>query len=498
MTALIEGGSGPRLLSSLSLFNTNKQMLKRFLYLLAVIAVGFVPFLVTHAQTARFALVAISPTGQKTVCVERASQSVLNALGENGFTPKQDDTGFIYSLIGHDGPVSTDPAAQAAFWGFWWASGDNLGFSDRGPAEVVPQTNNRYVFSFGNGTLPSSIPSFQSVCPDPVQPAAAPVNNSQSTSTPAPVANPSGPTLQTSINYLRTNFAAQALANRDWGAMALGANGVSVATGTTADPSVLSLARNALGKAAQGQERTSLVDQIKASYAGGQLGESTLISDDIFGVLAIQATDPAWLRTRTDIFQTILSSQRSDGSFGYSESGDGDADMTAAAVWALVYAPTYPTDVIARAFNYLNAARASDGGYGYRPGAAASVATSSWVLLAYRATDTAFPALETYLHNQRQADGSYLQSGQPNYLNTAYAVLALSGQRMPIVPAATPNPTPAPTPSPTPKPTTSVYGNGASAIERTYTETNDFGCSASAAATATGTAASATAIAVCW
>ena len=410
-------------------------LLRGYLLTLTILLAGILaPILVIRAAAPDFALVAVGPNGQRAVCVRQPENSVLSALSSQGFQPKLDDTGFVYSLIGYDGPLSSDPAVQQAFWGFW--IGNDHSFSSFGPSQVKPENDQLYLLYFGDGAKPTINISYADIC---------------NTESPTPLAEQSPVAvsqsdLALSHEYLRNNYQGQSLSNKDWAAMALGGYNQSIKVETSSQESVLSLSRNALALAGQNQDRSAIINKIKANYRANQFGDPNLINDDIFAILAVQSTDPSWLEDRPLVFDTIISSQRSNGSFGFSRNSEGDTDLTAAAIWALAYQPNYPTDPINKAISYLATAQNNDGGFGFRSNQPSNVASSSWVVLAYRAVNKSTASGESYLINKKQSAGYWLFGSEPNYLNTAYAVLALSGKKMPIIgySAETVNPVPIP------------------------------------------------------
>jgi hypothetical protein len=426
---------------------------------LALILTGFIftigliaPLVRTQAQTSQFALLAISPTSQKSVCVHQPESSLLTTLSDQGFRPKQDDTGFIYSLIGYDGPISSDPKAGQAFWGLWVKTADNQPvFSQLGPSLVTPATNTLYIFSFGNGQLPTIDQTVTSICQPPVEPATDPVTrptvvSQPALTSPAAVAQLAADSpLQRATSYLQNNYADQGGANQDWAAIALGANNQHVSVGSLANSTSLSLARHILAKAAQGADRFSELQQLEAAYSDNQFGDRSLINDDIFSALAVKSTDPGWLDNHSEVFTTIAHSQRSDGSFGFSQAGNGDTDLTAAALWLLTNQSTIDRSVVDKASHYLDTSLNSDGGFGFQPNTPSNIASTSWALLAEHSLGKDTGKAERYLLGQQQLDGAWLQASQENFLNSAYATLALSGKTMPVTgnisQPATPNQT---------------------------------------------------------
>ncbi|MEX2012251.1 MAG: prenyltransferase/squalene oxidase repeat-containing protein [Patescibacteria group bacterium] len=466
-------------------------MKKLFLPVLALVVASASLPLILFASNEGFVLAAVSPDKQKVSCIRSQELNILSALQHNGFAPKQDDTGFIYSLIGYDGPVSSDPTAQQNFWGLWEADGPTgtLQFSNFGPASIGPRDSHVYLLAFGDGSQPVLPAAAQTICND--QPA------QQSPPTiPSPEITQGGG----SFTYLLNNYAQASKAEQDWAAMALGSGGRDVPVGNTASVAVTSQARVALAKTAQGHSAAAELAAIVASFDGNQIGEKSLVNDDIFGVLALAGANRPWLDTHQQVFAFIVSSQRSNGSFGFSLEGDGDVDMTAAALWALRLSTGYAAQISA-ATNYLLLAQNNDGGFGFRPGQPSNVPSTAWTALGLRAVDQNNAATENYLIANRQSDGSYLFAGQKSYLATSYAVLALSGKQLPIIRLATPPPQP---PSPPGANTSSPASKKQSAKTSVVVSTVEtfHGCSASASASASAgdgwASASASAIVRCW
>ncbi len=463
-----------------------------FIFALVIIAAGLPALL--FASSTGFILAAISPDKQKVSCIRSHESSILAALKNNGFAPKQDDTDFIYSLIGHDGPESADPTSQQNFWSFWTVESpaSQLKFSGLGPAAIAPQDGHIYLFSFGNGSAPSLPATTQTICNDSPPPAPQP---SPTTNLPAQTS---------SSQYLLDRYSTMTKADQDWAAMALGSNGINVAVSDTSSEAITSQARVALAKAAQGKSAVAEIGRIIASFDGNQIGSPALVNDDIFGVLALTAFDKAWLDARPQIHDFIAGTQRSNGSFGFAPTGDSDVDMTAAALWALRFSDEHAPEKSA-ARNYLTAAQNSDGGFGFQPGQASNIPSTAWATLGLRAVGASTASAENYLTANRQSDGSYLYAGQKSSLATSYALLALSGKQLPIIRITTQPPQITgnnkgnfpPTHSP------SIFKKSkkpTSVTSETIITVHLCSASASAAASASGSSASASASAavVCW
>lgn len=148
-------------------------------------------------------------------------------------------------------------------------------------------------------------------------------------------------------NYLQNNnFESSVATDNERHAMALSALGINPYSGTS----------------------INYIKKITDSFDGTQIGDSSLINDDIFGLIVLGKSG---YTKNDDIISRdisyVISKQSSDGSFS------GSVDMTAAAIQALrMYSGN--GDAISRAENYLVANQnQSDGGYGNN-------FSTSWVL----------------------------------------------------------------------------------------------------------------------
>ncbi len=468
-------------------------MKKSLLLIFAFIVVATALPVVLFASNSGFVLAAISPDKQKVSCIRSHESDILTALNNNGFMPKQDETGFIYSLVGHNGPESTDPTSQQSFWSFWIAPSvnDQLEFSNLGPAGVVPEDGHAYVFSFGNGSAPITPMEAKTICNNkpPIIQTPPPVTQSQTTST----------------QYLLNNYSSMTKADQDWAAMALGSSNVNVSVSDTTSTAITSLARVALAKTAQGISAGKEIERITASFDGSQIGDASLVNDDIFAVLAIAGSNRPWLDARPQVFAFIVSTQRSDGSFGFSTIGSGDVDMTAAALWALRFSNDFALQK-QTALTYLRQAQNTDGGFGFQSGQSSNVPSTAWAILGFQAMGVGVGSAENYLVSNRQNDGSWLFAGQKSSLATSYAVLALSGKQLPIVRSASVPPTSSNTPPTEINSSSSIKTSPRIGKTRVKTFANSIGvshgCSASASASASASdgwaLASASATSVCW
>ncbi len=254
---------------------------------------------------------------------------------------------------------------------------------------------------------------------------------------------------------------------------------------------------------------TNLVNGLKTHYNNNQIGNTTAVNDDAFGLIALLASKESTTSAIiTDTVLFVLSKQHTDGGFSYSTDTtiDSDIDDTAAAIMALLLAkkqgvatPGLQT-AIDNAKEYILSHQNSDGGFAYDPNpqtswdTSSNVATTSWVLMALSSlgisTEESFTKAENYLLTSQQADGSFPY--QPIFppgdtFDTSYAVFALNESFWPLrifsgpppsttqdttpTPTPTATPTPSPTPTNSPTPTPIVIGDTVSNSNPTPTPT---------------------------
>ena len=195
---------------------------------------------------------------------------------------------------------------------------------------------------------------------------------------------------------------------------------------------------------------TDLISALRAFYDGTQLGESGIVNDDIFGLLALISSgesmdDPVL----TGIKNFILSNQNDDGGFSFAISGDSDTNTTAAAIMALRASGMAPSESpITEAVAYLKASQNDDGGFPYDPnsswGTDSDASSDAWVLMAIIALgedplswQKGGETPRAHLETLKQENGMYLyQTGgaEDSFtpVTTSYALLALFGKTLPI------------------------------------------------------------------
>jgi len=262
-----------------------------------------------------------------------------------------------------------------------------------------------------------------------------------------------------------------------WSIMALTAAGSAVSSSsaaTTLNASVSTstaigleapiLAMTAMGEdPRQATDGENWVSDLDNFYDGTQIGDTSTLNDDIFGLLAltsagVSSTDPVVSGTRT----FLLNNQNaSDGGWAYNTGGTSDTNTTAAAIMALLTSGSHASDTaMIHAAAYLKSAQNADGGFTYDPtsqwGTATDASSDSWIISAITAlgqspTSTAWStpsstnAVASLLSLQNASSGFFAYqagSGQDSFsaITTSYGLLAMLGKFLPvgtITPAAT-------------------------------------------------------------
>jgi len=208
------------------------------------------------------------------------------------------------------------------------------------------------------------------------------------------------------------------------------------------------LALTAAGKDPRMFPNRDLVAALKSFASGGQIGDATLVNDDVFGILALSSAGVASSDAAiTGSKSFLLAHQNADGGWSFSVSGTSDTNTTAAAIMALLEASASAGDQpIANAVAYLKSSQDADGGFPYAPGGAATSDASSdaWVIAALNKLGID-PTMWTKGANDPLAHLRSLQapagfvayqvgSAEDSFTptTTAYAVIALLGKTFPV------------------------------------------------------------------
>ncbi len=191
------------------------------------------------------------------------------------------------------------------------------------------------------------------------------------------------------------------------------------------------------------------VAELKKRVTSTQIGSVDLLTDDIFGILALRATNES---VSTSVVNGLISSQNNDGGWGIYKQSQSSSDITALALISLK--PWLSESVKIKAETYLRSLQNDDGGFATSSGVS-NTASTAWALWWINTSGGDWSknghSPSDFLWSKQNGDGSW----DASVLVTSYALLALSGKSWPILtmivlPTPTPTPTPTATPSPTP------------------------------------------------
>ncbi len=209
--------------------------------------------------------------------------------------------------------------------------------------------------------------------------------------------------------------------------------------------------RKALAIAAAHQDLTTFggidyIASLQAQHQSNQIGDPTLLNDDIFGIIAIDAAQTDSLRaTAQDGLDYLLAHQQADGGFSYTTTTcafcSTDSNDTAAALIAFNAAEhmglTNSSLATAKdkATAYLLSTQMSDGGFGYDIFSPSDGSSSAWGLMALNmigdSVQVQAQTARDWLLAHQNADGgfSYAAFGLTDSSTaiTAHAVVALLG-----------------------------------------------------------------------
>jgi hypothetical protein len=248
--------------------------------------------------------------------------------------------------------------------------------------------------------------------------------------------------------------------NEEWSIMAHASLGQSAGSSYLSQPlnssSATDYEKRILAITAQGlNPRTisseNFVSKLESMFDGNQIGDPSLVNDDIFGILALKSASGNQ-NIINKSRQFLLANQNSDGGWGYGTNVSSDSNTTGAAVAALASTGSVPSSAI----SYLRSTQSANSGFGYTVGQAPDGASTAWVMWGLRASGTSIPASATaFLESLQLSSGQFKWRGTDtngSTLTTAYAVIALSGKTLPIRTVTNPTPVPPPAPIPTPTP----------------------------------------------
>jgi len=223
-------------------------------------------------------------------------------------------------------------------------------------------------------------------------------------------------------------------------------------------------AKTILALAAAGKNPTTFGDidyvaKLKTYYDGTQMGDATLLNDDIWSILALASIYQTNSKEAVAAKNFLLANQNDDGGWGYAVDGSSGSNDTAAAVMALLEAGIDVNNaVITNAVAFLHTMQNNDGGFMNDPmwGTDSDSGSDGWVISAiYRIgqdpaglgwTKNGSTSVD-HLETLQDADGGFWwvdPASSPAFNNkamTPYAVIASAGKSFPVAKYEIPKPT---------------------------------------------------------
>ncbi len=182
---------------------------------------------------------------------------------------------------------------------------------------------------------------------------------------------------------------------------------------------------------------------LKTLYDDGQIGDTSLLNDDFWGVMAlISAGESSSSEIVANSVAFIKDNQSGDGGWSWGVGQGSDVDDTACAVMALIAAGENPgSNAITNGLNYIKSQQADNGGF--LSWGATNPSTDSWAIDAIVAagqnptssywTKNNNTPIDDLLGFQDTTDGSFPDwQGNPSPWITAYAIPALLGKPYPV------------------------------------------------------------------
>ncbi len=187
----------------------------------------------------------------------------------------------------------------------------------------------------------------------------------------------------------------------------------------------------------------NFVSLLESAYDGSQIGDTALLNDDFWAVMAlIAAGKPASDTKVQGSVSFILSNQNADGGWSWGVGYESDADDTAAAIMALMAAgQSAGSAPITSALAYIKSTQMDNGGF--ESWGSTNSATDSWAIDSIVAagqdpTSAGWESGSGYdpvndLLTFQNADGSFdYSSGDASAKWTSDAILALLGEPYPV------------------------------------------------------------------
>ncbi len=239
-----------------------------------------------------------------------------------------------------------------------------------------------------------------------------------------------------------------------WSSMVLAATGQSnislshLQSVPAAQQSATTYAKNILALVANGKNPTTFgsedyVAKLKSYYQDNQFGDTALLNDDIWAILALSSVGQSSSPQVASAKDYLLANQNTDGGWAYNLTADSDTNDTASAIMALLEAGvSASSQSIQSAITYLKSAQNDDGGFAYGVSQESDSCSDAWGLsliykLGQSPTDAGWTKnnqnpLQHMLSLQDTDGGFWWQGLDDNKFCSVYAALALLGKSFPV------------------------------------------------------------------
>jgi len=181
------------------------------------------------------------------------------------------------------------------------------------------------------------------------------------------------------------------------------------------------------------------VSQIQAAENSNQLGSTTGINDDTFGVLALISAGPSANQTIiSKSVDFIIANQNSDGGWSYAVGNSSDNGDTAIALQALKAAKakgftnTGLEDALDNGMTYLTGNQNSDGGWGYAGTGGSDAGTTAWAALAFTNNAIVNNALDFIVTKQDSTSGGVDGGYGVDTYTSANSLIAFGEKAFPV------------------------------------------------------------------
>jgi prenyltransferase beta subunit len=220
------------------------------------------------------------------------------------------------------------------------------------------------------------------------------------------------------------------------------------APGATTSPTTVERKIIAIGAASQDATSFGGVNYdalLESKHNNSQIGDPTLLNDDIFGIIAIDAAHANQLQAEAqDGLDYLLAHQAADGGFSYTtdtSAGGSDTNDTSATIIAMYAAQDLGlvqnnlASSRDQALSYLLSTQNPDGGFGYDGFSPSDGSSTAWSLMALNAIGDSVSAqaqlARNWLLHDQNTDGGFSYGAygvtDSDTYTTAHAVTALLG-----------------------------------------------------------------------